>query len=121
MRKWVCWVAFIFGVLGCCWWAFGQEQYYEDVRSGEAEPMVRINGDANGDGQICMDDAIVVIYHLWRDGRALPCRNAADVDRNGSINLNDVVLSLRHVFSGAEINNCPVTCDSDVWDDYRTD
>ena len=84
-------------------------------------PSDALRGDVNLDGQICMDDAIVVIYHLWRDGRALPCRNAADVDRNGSINLNDVVLSLRHVFSGAEINNCPVTCDSDVWDDYRTD
>ena len=120
MNKWIVWAVVVGVVVGCAWWGglFGQDNYgYVE----ESEPMVRQNGDANGDFQICMDDAIVVIYHLWRDGRELPCRNAADIDRNGSINLNDVVLSLRHVFNGAEINTCPVTCDSDVWDDYRTD
>lgn len=116
MRNWIVW-AVILGVVGCAWWGglFGQELYLEP------EPMVRQNGDVNGDFQICMDDPIQIIYHLWRDGRDLPCENAADVDRNGSINLNDVVLSLRHIFNGAEINSCPVTCDSNVWDDYKFD
>ena len=58
-----------------------------------------------------MDDSIQIIFHLWRDGRDLPCHNAADVDRNGSINVNDVLYGLQHIFFGEYINDCPVTCD----------
>ena len=73
-------------------------------------PPVILNGDVNADGMWCMDDPIQIIYHLYRDGRDLPCRNAADVDGNGSIDVNDVVLSLRFLFFGDEINQCPVSC-----------
>tara|TARA_B100001013_G_C24361827_1_gene344590 strand:+ start:194 stop:541 length:348 start_codon:yes stop_codon:yes gene_type:complete len=87
---------------------------FADVRSqdnGYTPPTpVILNGDVNADGMWCMDDPVQIIYHLYRDGRELPCRNAADVDRNGSIDVNDVVLSLRFLFFGDEINECPVTC-----------
>jgi len=89
--------------------------YPEQVEIYE-EPII-INGDVNADGRICMDDSIQIIYHLWRDGRDLPCRNAADVDRNGSININDVLWGLQHIFFGAYINDCPVTCDGETQPD----
>ena len=79
--------------------------------------QIIINGDINADGQICMDDSIQLIHHLWRYVRDLPCHNAADVDRNGSINLNDVLWGLQHVFFGTYINDCPVTCDGPIQPD----
>jgi len=97
------------------WWctsADAQEydyNYPEQVETYE-DPVI-LNGDVNADGRICMDDSIQIIYHLWRDGRDLPCTNAADVDRNGSININDVLLGLHHIFFGEYINDCPVECD----------
>ena len=99
--------------------------WLSDVRSQEypnydypgevetVEETIIINGDVNADGQICMDDSIQIIYHLWRDGRDLPCRNAADVDRNGGIDVNDVILGLRYIFFGDYINDCPVDCDGE--------
>ena len=99
------------------WLADVQSQEYPGYLYPEEQPSVIINGDVNADGQICMDDSIQLIHHLWRDGRDLPCHNAADVDRNGSINLNDVLWGLQHVFFGTYINDCPVTCDGPVQPD----
>lgn len=68
------------------------------------------NGDVNMDGQVCMDDSIQVIYHLWRDGRELPCPDAADMDRSGVVDVGDVILGLRHVFMGDVLPDCPISC-----------
>lgn len=75
-----------------------------------AYPQDTINGDVNMDGQICMDDSIQIIYHLWRDGRDLPCPDAADVDRSGYIDVGDVLVGLRHIFFGEHIPDCPISC-----------
>ena len=91
-----------------CWVLFGQDNGYDPVTP--PTPVI-LNGDVNADGMWCMDDPVQIIYHLYRDGRELPCRDAADVDRNGTIDVNDVVLSLRFLFFGDYINDCPVTCD----------
>ena len=110
----------VVGVL--VWWCTSADaQEYPDYNYPEQvetyEDPVILNGDVNADGRICMDDSIQIIYHLWRDGRDLPCRNAADVDRNGSININDVLWGLQHIFFGAYINDCPVTCDGETQPD----
>jgi|TARA_R110000824_G_scaffold321174_3_gene508060 hypothetical protein len=68
------------------------------------------NGDVNMDGAVCMSDSILIIFHLWRDGRDLPCRDAADVDRSGAVDVADVVGGLRHVFFGDLIPDCPISC-----------
>ena len=89
------------GVLLLCLSLFGDDDYGTwDIQ----------NGDVNMDGQLCMDDSIQVIYHLWRDGRDLPCPDAADVDRSGYIDVGDVILGLRYVFFGEPIFDCPITC-----------
>ena len=69
-----------------------------------------VNGDVNMDGQVCMDDSIQLIRHLWIDGEDLPCIDAADVDRSGYIDVNDVLGGLRHIFFGDHIPDCPITC-----------
>jgi len=69
-----------------------------------------VSGDANLDGQICMDDSILIINSLWRNGSELPCPDAADVDRDGSVTVGDVVYGLRYVFLGDYIPDCPVSC-----------
>jgi len=110
----VCMVSLIITLCASLSWS--QYYPYED-QPIETYESVAINGDVNADGQICMDDSIQIIYHLWRDGRELPCHNAADVDRNGSININDVLWGLRHIFFGEYINDCPVECDGVVQPD----
>ena len=80
---------------------FGDEYVY---------PQGIVNGDVNMDGQVCIDDSIQIIYHLWRDGRDLPCPDAADVDRSGYIDVGDVLVGLRHIFFGEHIPDCPISC-----------
>jgi hypothetical protein len=70
----------------------------------------QLNGDVNLDGQICMDDSIQIIYHLWRDGRELPCPATADVDCDGDIDVTDVIAGLRYIFFGDPIDTIYVTC-----------
>jgi len=57
-------------------------------------------GDVNGDGQWCLDDPVYLLYHLYRDGRELPCPAAADADGSRCIDLGDVLYSLRFLFVG---------------------
>ena len=81
--------------------------------AGDGVARVYLNGDVNRGGQICMDDSIQLIYHLWRDGRKLPCPDAADLDRSGYIDVSDVLGGLRHIFFGDIIPDCPITCGED--------
>ena len=75
------------------------------------------SGDVNLDGVICMNDSIGIIMHLWVDGRELPCSGlTSDVDRNGSVGVEDVIGGLRHVFYGDYIPDCPISCPQYVSD-----
>ena len=60
-----------------------------------------------------MQDAIAIIYYLYRDGRPIPCPDAADADRSGALDTADIVLILRHLFHGATIPDCPISCGQD--------
>ena len=83
---------------------YAQDYSYEVAR----EPIQ--NGDVNGDGAVCFDDSVAIIFYLWRGGQELPCEDAADVDRSGDINVSDAILSLRHLFYGDFIQDCPIEC-----------
>ena len=83
-----------------------------------AGPSVEIRpGDSNADGQVCMDDAIVIIYHLYRDGRPIPCVDGADADRSGYVEISDCILILRNIFNGDIIPDCPISCGESENDD----
>ena len=72
--------------------AKGQEAY------GETYEIQR--GDVDGDGLICLNDPVFLLYHLFRDGRPLPCEMAADADGSGCIDVGDVVHTLQWLFRG---------------------
>ena len=100
MRKCLIILAAVVALTALCINLFSQEYTVSAVQ----------NGDVNMDGQICMDDSIQIIYHLWRDGRDLPCPDAADLDRNGWVDVIAVLGGLRHVFFGDPIQDCPIQC-----------
>ena len=86
----------------------------------ETTPVYQ-SGDANLDGQICMGDSILIIFHLWRDGRELPCASVADVARNGWVGVEDVIGGLRHIYFGEYIPDCQISCPVDPGDDSTDD
>ena len=95
-----------------------QDNGYEYVPP-EPTPGV-LNGDVNLDGQICMDDPIHIIYHLYRDGRSLPCPETADADRSGAVTITDAVVLLRYIFNGEYLFDCPISC-SGTGELYKVD
>ena len=57
-------------------------------------------GDVDGDGAWCLGDPVMLVYHLFRDGRELPCPASADFDGSNCLDVNDVVYGLRFLFIG---------------------
>lgn len=56
-------------------------------------------GDPNDDGRVTITDPLVVLEFTFR-GRATPtCREAADVDNSGSIDISDAIRLLRYLFA----------------------
>ena len=74
----------------------------------EYEPEY-LHGDTNLDGAACLDDSLAILFYLWGGGPELECLSPSDVDRSGVVGLEDAILGLRHVFLGAEIQDCWVT------------
>ena len=77
------------------------------------------NGDVNLDGVICLDDPVFIIYHLYRDGRPLPCPDVADADRDGGVTIGDAIVLLGYLFNGTYLFDCPISCNTypvaDTW------
>jgi len=84
--------------------------HFCSVAQSQSYESDTVSGDANWDNQICMDDSILLIHHLFFDGRPLPCPDAGDVDRDGYLTTNDCLAGLYHVFLGYPIPDCPVSC-----------
>ena len=98
MKKVLWWVLGGALVFGASWALWGNESEAQD--GGE---VVFMRGDIVADGWLCMDDSIYLIYHLYRDGRPLDCPDAADVNDDGRIDLNDVIAGLQAVFLNRQI------------------
>ena len=62
-----------------------------------ASPILR--GDANGDTQRNLSDAIGILSYLFQAG-SLECVDAADVDDNGAVQITDAVVLLQTLFGG---------------------
>jgi hypothetical protein len=61
-----------------------------------------LRGDTNGDSKADMSDPISILGYLFLGGRIRNCRDAADVDDSGFINIADAVFELSFLFlSGA--------------------
>ena len=59
-----------------------------------------VRGDADADGKPGLTDAIFILGHLFRGGRAPVCLPAADVDDDGDVNITDAVYLLNFLFIG---------------------
>ena len=58
---------------------------------------VFVRGDANGDGQVNLADAIRTLFHLFAGGQ-IKCLDAADVQNDGVVNLSDPIATLNYLF-----------------------
>lgn len=83
------------------------------VTVGGGEPGFR-RGDLDGNGSIGINDAVLVLNSLFRDGGPLSCPDAADADDNGETQLTDAVFILRFLFQGGGSPPPPLdTCGPD--------
>ena len=58
-----------------------------------------IRGDTNSDGQIFLNDAILLLSYLFIPGSVVPfCLDSADVDDGGSLDVNDAVYLLQYLY-----------------------
>jgi outer membrane protein assembly factor BamB len=55
-------------------------------------------GDATGDGNINITDAVAILLRLFGGAADFPCADAADADDNGAITLTDAVFVLSYLF-----------------------
>ncbi|MBI4584677.1 MAG: hypothetical protein HY717_11740 [Planctomycetes bacterium] len=67
------------------------------------EPLVDrpfIRGDSNCDGEVNLNDAMVILYYLFLGSSSISCEDAADVDDQGSIDITDPIYIFLHFFRG---------------------
>ena len=57
-----------------------------------------VRGDSGGDRKLSLTDAIVTLRHLFQGGEVPSCRDAADFDDNGKLDLLDVLGCLEYLF-----------------------
>jgi hypothetical protein len=69
----------------------------------EYEPPVIggfIRADANGDESYDISDPIFLLLYLFLRGREPPCRDAADIDDSGVLDITDAIYALSNLFGG---------------------
>lgn len=64
----------------------------------ESPPLPFVRGDADGDGEVRLTDAIVLLGYLFRGAAARDCDDARDANDDGSVDLSDAVTVLRYLF-----------------------
>ncbi len=65
-----------------------------------------IRGDANLNGKVELGDAVTVLVHAFR-GQEVGCRQALDVDDNGSIESTDAIRILTFIYSDGSAPSAP--------------
>lgn len=78
-----------------------------------------LRGDASGDGLVDVRDGLAILDCLFReDATVLPCLDAADLDDNGRLRLNDAILLFEFVFRDGSPPPAPfLRCGEDPTDD----
>jgi len=67
----------------------------------------QLRGDASGDGDLNLSDAIHILDHLFQGGPAPVCGDAADANNDGEVNLSDSSFLLSYLFSGGQAPEPP--------------
>ena len=76
-----------------------------------------VRGDANGDGEVNLSDAISTLEYLFLGGKAPGCLDAADSDDDGALNITDPVSLLGWLFLGSAAPPPPNQCGADPRED----
>lgn len=73
-------------------------------------------GDADGDGQVTLGDAVSILWRLFRGGNGFDCADAADVDDNGRVEISDPIRILEYLFRSGAAPPAPGprTCGADT-------
>lgn len=97
----------------------GWDPYFGHGRISAAQSLAKlgasrfIRGDANGDGDFDIGDAVQILVHLFEAVPA-PCENALDVNDDESINIADAIAALHILFEGGPPPALPYpTCGGD--------
>jgi len=69
------------------------------VRSGEPA-ILFVRGNADGEGETDISDAIFTLQFLFLGGRVPPCMDAGDANDSGEVDLSDSVYLLSFLFLG---------------------
>ena len=74
-------------------------------------------GDANGDANINLTDALVILQGLFEEGRTHPCSDAADTDDDGALRITDAIYLLNWLFLNGSRLPGPERCGPDPTSD----
>ncbi len=91
------------------------------LSSGEEEETPFRRGDANNDGRVNISDPIAVTRHIFLDHVQLSCPDSADINDDGRVLPDDVIVLLKWLFqSGAPPAEPLEACGFDPTDDALT-
>ena len=69
-------------------------------------PPMFIRGDANGDGDVNISDALKIVFHLFR-GSEIPCADAADTDDDEELAVTDAISLLDFLYRSGPVPASP--------------
>ncbi|MEE3199738.1 MAG: dockerin type I domain-containing protein, partial [Planctomycetota bacterium] len=64
-------------------------------------------GDANGDGEVDVSDAITELAYLFRGGDGAECIDVMDANDDGEADVSDAIFILRYLFSAGAAPPAP--------------
>jgi len=79
----------------------------ETAWSTPSEVIIVARGDANGDGQANVGDAVFMIGYVFKGGDAPVPTAAGDANCDGQPNVGDAVYLIGYVFKGGPAPGCP--------------
>ncbi|MBN1417643.1 MAG: hypothetical protein JXP34_02645 [Planctomycetes bacterium] len=74
-------------------------------------------GDTNGDDGMDIGDAVFLLSHLFQEGEAPGCLDAADVNDDGALDLGDPIRLLGHLFAADTLPPSSLGCQPDTTPD----
>jgi len=70
------------------------------------EPRDFVCGDADGEGNVNVSDAVYIISYVFTEGNPPSPYEAGDANEDGSVNVSDAVYILNYIFTGG-LSPCP--------------
>jgi hypothetical protein len=103
--KLICWEFDVdFSAARAPWPQYKHDKWNSGRHGFIIDPRV---GDANGDEQINVADAVYLINYIFRGGPAPYPLDLGDANCDGDVNVGDAVYLIAYVFSGGPEPGCP--------------